>query len=72
MELLGTDAEPDWHLFDGGWEGVTVDTRTNEDATAVVASADELKRYEESKTTILIRNIITDTRPPHSRGKPPN
>jgi hypothetical protein len=51
MELLGTEAGPDWHAYSGDFEGtVTADVRTNEDATAVIASADELKRNNESKT----------------------
>jgi hypothetical protein len=51
MELLGTEAGPDWHEYGGNFEGsVTSDTRTNQEATVVLASADELKRNEESKT----------------------
>jgi hypothetical protein len=50
MELLGTEVGPDWHIYGGNFEGsVTADDRTNQDAV-VVASPDELKRNEESKT----------------------
>ncbi len=52
MELLGTEAGPDWHLYGGDFEGtVTAEARaTNEEASVVVASADELKRNAGSKT----------------------
>jgi len=53
MELMGTETAPDWHRYGGDFEGtLTVDLRrTNEEATAVVASADEIKRYSESVTS---------------------
>jgi hypothetical protein len=51
MELLGTEAAPDWHLYGGSFEGtVTADARTNQEAIAIVASADELKRNANNKT----------------------
>ncbi len=51
MELLGTEAGPDWHMHDGNFEGgVTIDARTNVEFALVPASADEVKRNEESKT----------------------
>ncbi len=52
MELLGTEAGPDWHIYSGDFEGsVTVEVRsTNEEASVLLASADELKRNAESKT----------------------
>lgn len=50
MELIGTEASPDWHTSEGEYrEGVTADSRTNEEATVVFASPDELKRNEDSK-----------------------
>jgi hypothetical protein len=51
MELLGTEAGPDWHLYDGNFEGsLTIEARTNEEPELIAASADELKRNAESKT----------------------
>ena len=51
MDLLGTEAGPDWHMHDGNFEGsLTVDARTNEEPELIAASADELKRNAESKT----------------------
>jgi hypothetical protein len=49
LELLGTETSPDWQMFGGQYEGVADENRTNEDATVVFASSDELKRYTESK-----------------------
>ena len=51
MNLLATEVGPDWHMEDGrfGWR-FSADSRTNQDATVIIASADELKRNEESKT----------------------
>jgi hypothetical protein len=49
LELLGTETSPDWQMFGGQYEGVTAENRTNEDATVVFASSDELKRFDESK-----------------------
>ena len=47
---MGTEAAPDWHLYDGNFEGtLTVEWRTNhDDAVATAASSDELKRNTES------------------------
>lgn len=51
MELLGTESGPDWQMYGGNFEaGVTEDSRTNAEAKAVVASADELHRAAENKT----------------------
>jgi hypothetical protein len=51
MELLGTESGPDWHMYGGNFEaGVTADSRTNQDAKAVFASPDELRRDAEHKT----------------------
>ena len=51
MNLLATEVGPDWHLEDGVFDWrFNADARTNEDATVIVASPDELKRNEESKT----------------------
>ena len=46
MELIGTEVEPDWHIYAGDYEeGVTVAIRaTNENAKVLVASKDELSR----------------------------
>jgi len=53
MELIGTEADPDWHITDGSYRGygagVTADSRTNQEATIVFASTDELTRNEQSK-----------------------
>jgi hypothetical protein len=51
MELLGTESGPDWSMYGGDFDaGVTEDSRTNQDAKAVIASADELRRVAEHKT----------------------
>lgn len=51
MELLGTESGPDWQMYGGNFEGnVSENTRTNADAKAVTASADELHRAAEQKT----------------------
>jgi hypothetical protein len=45
MELLATESGPDWHMHEGGYSvGVVTESRTNDDAKAVLASADELRR----------------------------
>jgi hypothetical protein len=50
MELLGTEAAPDWNQFGGSWQaGVAIENRTNEDSTIILASPDEFKRNDESK-----------------------
>jgi LysM repeat protein len=50
MELIATEASPDWHTSEGEYrEGVTADSRTNQEATVVFASPEELKRNDESK-----------------------
>ena len=51
MELIGTEVEPDWHIHGGNFEeGVTtVNRSTNEEATVLSASADEVRREAEHK-----------------------
>jgi len=46
MELLGTEVEPDWHLYSGNFEGeLTVAQRgANPESQLIVASADERRR----------------------------
>ena len=46
MKLLGTELAPDWFLYDGDFEdGVSAQSRTNEETRLYVPSADELQRY---------------------------
>ena len=46
MELLGTELEPDWFIYEGAYsEGVSLVSRTNENAKLIGPSLDELKRY---------------------------
>jgi hypothetical protein len=46
MELIGTEVEPDWHVFQGDFVGsLTASARaTNEGAKVLVASREELRR----------------------------
>lgn len=45
MELLGTEVEPDWHIYGGYFdEGVSRKTRTNYAARWLVPTSDELRR----------------------------
>ena len=51
MNLFGTESAPDWHMYDGEFEGgVTEDSRTNGEPEILAPSADELKRASEQKT----------------------
>jgi photosystem II stability/assembly factor-like uncharacterized protein len=46
MELLGSELEPDWFIYNGWFDdGDTI--RTNENTKLLAPSADELKRYAE-------------------------
>jgi hypothetical protein len=51
MELMATEADPDWHSSDGefGWRFQFNYRCTNEESTVVAVSAEELKRDDESK-----------------------
>lgn len=50
MELMGTETAPDWFMYGGGVEGNwPMAKRTNGEAVLIAASADEIKRNEESK-----------------------
>jgi len=50
MQLLATENEPDWHSSEGDFGyRFEIDDRTNQENVLVVASADEVKRYDESK-----------------------
>jgi len=52
MELLGTESGPDWHMYDGDFEGsLTTEARTNVEFALVPASADEVKRDDENKAS---------------------
>jgi len=46
MELVGTEVEPDWRIYGGGFQdGIRIDSRTTNDSTNLVfASEDELGR----------------------------
>jgi hypothetical protein len=45
LELIGTEVEPDWHVFAGDYEGsVTIQVRTNESFGLVRASDEETTR----------------------------
>jgi hypothetical protein len=45
MELLGTETAPDWHFYDGDFEGgVTLESRTNEEPKILRPTPDELRR----------------------------
>lgn len=49
MELLGTEVEPDWFIYDGGFEeGVSLQTRTNGSVSWLSAGADEIRRAEQN------------------------
>jgi hypothetical protein len=51
MELLATETYPDDHMDEGSFSWrFSAKSRTNQDSTIVSASADELKRNEESRT----------------------
>ena len=45
MELMGTEVEPDWSIYGGDYEeGVSVQSRTNNDPVVLAVSDDEFKR----------------------------
>jgi nucleoid-associated protein YgaU len=50
MELIGTEAGPDWRMCDGDSGGrLRPSYRTNENFTLFPAGADELRRFEQNK-----------------------
>jgi LysM repeat protein len=50
MELMGTETAPDWFTYGGGVEGNwPMAKRTNGEAVLIAASANEIKRNEESR-----------------------
>ena len=51
MELMATEADPDWHSMDGefGWRFQFDYRCTNQENSVVVASTDEIKRDDDSK-----------------------
>ncbi len=57
MELIGTECEPDWRVWEGAFEeGVTVASRaTNNVPRQVVPSSDELRRAAEHKPAVQER-----------------
>ena len=45
MELLGTECEPDWHIYDGSYEfGISIAFRTNANTQLAVPDPDEIRR----------------------------
>jgi hypothetical protein len=56
MELLGTEVEPDWHIYGGEFEGgVSASTRTNDTFKFLHASSDELRRAAQHNTDPELR-----------------
>jgi photosystem II stability/assembly factor-like uncharacterized protein/tetratricopeptide (TPR) repeat protein len=50
MELLGTELEPDWLIYEGVYDGGDA-IRTNDNTRLLTASADELRRYTQHGVT---------------------